>query len=158
VTRLEKWSLHVAALLTGATGLGYGWLRYFGQVQGDFGPEPHRLQGPFQHLHVLTAPLLLFALGMVVRGHLWPKLRGGRPEGRRTGIFLALVLAPMALSAYGLQISTEPAWRNGLAWVHGVTSLLFLAAYLIHLLLTWRLRRAAVEPGEDPEDLPLGIS
>ncbi len=154
MTRLEKWSLHLAALLTAATGLSYGWLRYFGQVQGDFGPEPHRLQSLMQHLHVLAAPLLLFALGMIVRGHLWPKLRGGRPEGRRTGLFLGLVLAPMVLSAYGLQVATEPAWRNGLAWVHGVTSLLFLLAYLAHLLLTWRLRR----PAEEPEDLPLGTA
>ena len=154
MTRLEKWSLHLAALLTAATGLGYGWLRYFGQVQGDFGPEPHHLQPLVQHLHVLTGPLLLFALGMIVRGHLWPKLRGGRAEGRRTGLFLGLVIAPMVLAGYGVQVATEPAWRNGLAWIHGITSLLFLAAYLIHLFLTWKLRR----PVEEPEDLPLGTA
>ncbi|HJU82824.1 MAG TPA: hypothetical protein VJ600_01300 [Holophagaceae bacterium] len=158
MTKLEKLSLHLAALLTGLTGLLYGWLRYYGQVQGEFGPEPHHLQPLMQHLHVLTAPLLLFALGLVVRGHLWPKLRSGRPEGRRTGLFLGLVLAPMVMSAYGLQIATEPAWRMGLAWIHGVTSLLFLLGYGVHLTLTLALRKPVEGTSDTAEELPLGTA
>ena len=72
---LERWSLHLGALLTGLSGLAYGWLRYYGRVPGEFGIEPHPLQGLVQHFHVLTAPLLLFALGMAVRGHFAMKLR-----------------------------------------------------------------------------------
>lgn len=140
---LERLSLHLSALLTGASGLLYGWLRYFGQRVGEFGPEPHPLQGLLQHLHVLAAPLLVFALGMVVRGHVLPRLRGAQPGGRATGLFLALVMTPMALSGYGIQVVTEPATRGVLAWVHGITSLLFLAAYGVHVARTWSLGRDA---------------
>ena len=61
---LERWSLHLAALATAGTGLLDGLLRWFGQRAGEFGPEPHPWLGMAQHLHVLLAPLLLFALGM----------------------------------------------------------------------------------------------
>ncbi|HJW07986.1 MAG TPA: hypothetical protein VJ483_00025 [Holophagaceae bacterium] len=146
--------MNLTALLTAATGLGYGWLRYFGQVQGDFGPEPHHLQPLLQHLHVLTAPLLLFTLGVIVRGHLWTKLRSGRTEARRTGFLIGLLLAPMVLSGYGVQVATDAGWRTGLAWVHGISSLIFLLAHAAHLFMTWRLRESA----EAPEDLPIGTA
>lgn len=131
---LEKWSLHLAALLTGGTGLLDGWLRWFGTRMGEFGPEPHPWLGLAQHLHVLTAPLLLFALGMAVRGHLWARLRKG-PEGRRTGLGAAFLIAPMVLSGYGIQVVTSPLWRSGLAWTHGLSAGLFLLAYLGHLFV-----------------------
>jgi hypothetical protein len=53
----------------------------------------------------------------------------------------ALVLAPMILSGYGVQVVAAPGWRVGLAWVHGVFSLLFLAGYGVHLARTWAQAR-----------------
>lgn len=133
----ERWALHLGALLTGLSGLGYGWLRYFKQVQGEFGPEPHPLQSLVQHAHVLAAPLLLFALGMTVRGHLSTKLRAGTREGRRTGLGAGLLIAPMVLAGYLVQVATAPMWRTAFAWVHGISSLLFLLSYIGHGLRTW---------------------
>ncbi|GLH73075.1 hypothetical protein GETHLI_15770 [Geothrix limicola] len=144
MTRLERWSLHLAALFTGATGLIYGWLRYYGQREGEFGLEAHPLQGALQHLHVLAAPLLVFALGMLVRGHVLPMWRSGRPVGRASGFLLAMVLAPMVLSGYGVQVVVAPAGRLALAWIHGVSSLLFLAGYGVHLLAPLRQTRSAL--------------
>lgn len=140
---LERWSLHVGALLTGLSGLLYGWLRYYGRVPGEFGIEPHPLQGLIQHLHVLAAPLLLFALGMAVRGHLAVKLRAGTREGRRTGLGLGFLILPMVAAGYLVQVATAPGWRLAYAWVHGVASLLFLIAYLVHGVRAW-LKPAAV--------------
>lgn len=150
---LERWALHLGALLTGLSGLGYGWLRYCGQVQGEFGPEPHPLQGLLQHLHVLAAPLLLFALGMTVRGHLSTKLRAGTREGRRTGLGLGLLIGPMVGAGYAVQVVTTPSWRIAFAWVHGLSSLLFLLSYLGHGLRAWM--KPALAPGV-PEVLPQG--
>lgn len=144
---LERWSLHLGALLTGLSGLVYGWLRYFGRVPGEFGIEPHPLQGLVQHLHVLAAPLLLFALGMTVRGHLTTKLRAGTREGRRTGLGLGFLILPMVAAGYLVQVALAPGWRLAWAWVHGVASLLFLAAYLGHGLRAWlKPRVPEVEP------------
>lgn len=141
MTRLERWSLHIAALLTGATGLFYGWFRYFGQIKGEFGVEAHPLQSTLQHLHVLAAPLLVFTFGLLVRGHVLPMWRGGRPAGRASGLLLALILAPMVLSGYAVQVALEPRWRLSFAWIHGVSSLLFLAAYGGHQLAPLRQPR-----------------
>ena len=141
MTALERWSLHLTALLTGATGLLYGWLRYFGQRAGEFGVEAHPLQATLQHLHVLTAPLLVFTLGMLVRGHVVPMWRNNRPGGRASGVVLALILTPMALSGYAVQVAVEPKWRLIFAWIHGVLSLLFLAGYGYHLLAALRQPR-----------------
>lgn len=145
---LERWSLYLGALLTGLSGLAYGWLRYFGQVQGEFGIEPHPLQGLVQHLHVLAAPLLLFALGMMVRGHLYTKLKAGTREGRRTGIGLGFLILPMVGAGYLVQVVTVPTWRLSFAWVHGVASLLFLIGYLGHGLRAWL--KPETEEGPSP--------
>ncbi len=149
MTRLERWSLHILALLTGATGLLYGWLRYFGQRVGEFGLEPSPLQALLQHLHVLTSPLLVFTLGMVVRSHVLPMWRSGRIVGRASGLALALVLAPMVISGYLVQVVTDPTVRVAFAWIHGVTSLLFLGGYGVHLGMTWKLARTARVEAED---------
>jgi len=136
----ERWTLHLGTLATGLSGLGYGWLRYYGHVQGDFGLEPHPLQALVQHLHVLAAPLLLFALGLTVRGHLGSKLRSQNRDGRRLGLGLAFLIAPMVMTGYLVQVATSPAWRLGFAWTHPLASLLFLGAYLGHGLRAWLKR------------------
>ena len=134
MSRAERWSLHLAALLVALSGLLYGWLKYFQQKQGEFGAEPFPLQGLAQHLHVFTSPMLVFTLGMLVRGHVLPALRAGTRKGRSTGLLLAAILAPMIVSGYGLQLCVDPGWRAALAWVHGPSSLVFLLAYGAHLL------------------------
>lgn len=141
----ERRALHGAAAAAAITGGVYGWFRYFGQRMGDFGPEPSAWQGAWHHLHVLTAPLLLFMLGVTVRGHLLMKLRAGGREGRRTGLVLGLLIAPMALSGYGIQVVTDARWHVALAWVHGLSGLVFTAGYLIHLVVIWRYRRMVEE-------------
>ncbi|MBL0314169.1 MAG: hypothetical protein IPP78_16015 [Holophagaceae bacterium] len=146
MTILERWSLHISAMLTGATGLLYGWLRYFGQRVGEFGVEPHPLQAMLQHLHVLAAPLLVFTLGLLVRGHVLPMWRSGRAGGRASGIVLALILAPMVLSGYAVQVAVEPKWRLAFAWIHGALSMIFLVGYSLHQLLSLRQPRIAEAP------------
>ncbi len=141
MSALERWSLHLGALLTALSGLATGGLRYFGRVAGEFGPEPHPLQGLAQHFHVLAAPVLLFALGMAVRGHLAAKLRAGA-EHRHTGVGLGLLILPMVASGYLLQVAVAPGWRLAWAWVHGPASVLFLLAYLGHGLRTALLGRS----------------
>ncbi|HET6329471.1 MAG TPA: hypothetical protein VFF76_01660 [Holophagaceae bacterium] len=142
---LDRRALHAATVAAALTGGVYGWFRYFGQRMGDFGPEPSRWQGVWQHLHVLAAPLLLFMLGVIVRGHLLMKLRAGGREGRRTGLGLGLLIAPMVLSGYGIQVVTDASWHLALAWIHGLSSLLFVAGHLAHLVAIWRYRRMAEE-------------
>ncbi len=129
---LERWCLHLSALATILTGMLHGWLKYAHQRIGEFGPEPYWAQGWLLRAHVLVAPLLVFTLGVLVRGHLLPALQARRLAGRRTGLLLAAALAPMILSGYGVQVCVDPGWRSALAWIHGPFSILFLLAYLAH--------------------------
>ena len=149
MTPLERWSLHLAALCTAGSGLLEGWLKANGERMGEFGPEVHPWLGTAQHLHVLVAPILVFTLGMMVRGHLWTRLQKG-PEGRRTGLGAAFLIAPMVFSGYGLQVATSPAWRSGLAWAHGLSACAFLLAYFGHLALRgWQPSASVAAAGPD---------
>ncbi|MBK8794661.1 MAG: hypothetical protein IPN59_16440 [Holophaga sp.] len=143
----ERWSLHLAALITALSGLTYGWTRYFGQHLGEFGPEPHPLQGLFQHAHVLAGPVLLFLLGMTLKGHAFPAVSVGKTKGRKAGLGLIAILAPMVLSGYALQVCVDPRWRTAFAWIHGPLALLFLLAYFAHLFTT-RRRALRTRPAE----------
>jgi len=131
---LGRWSLHAAAILTGGSGALYGWTRYFGQRIGEFGPEPHPFQGMLQYAHILVAPLLVFALGLLFQSHVLSKLRSQGSSGRRSGGLMGLVMAPMVLSGYGVQVAVDPRARFLLAWVHGLTSLAFLVGLVIHVV------------------------
>jgi hypothetical protein len=143
VTRLERWCLHALVAAGAFSGLAYGWLRYYGQRLGEFGREPSPWQGLWHHLHVLGAALLLFDLGVTVRGHLTSKLRIGEHHGRRSGFWLGILMAPMVLSGYCIQVVVDERWRLAFAWIHGLASLLFLSGFLAHYTATWAQRRAA---------------
>ena len=73
--------------------------------------------------------------------------RSGRAIGKTSGFLTALILAPMVLAGYGVQVAVDPAWRIALAWLHGGTSLLFLAGYFIHLAITWEQARLDRDDG-----------
>ncbi len=124
--------LRVGFIAGGATGLAYGYLRYFGTVAGEFGPEPHAWQPFAQHAHVLAAPLLLFSLGVALRGHVLGMLRHGVTRGRRTGLALAALGAPMAFGGFAIQIVTLSNLRNALGWTHSAVSVLFVVLYALH--------------------------
>lgn len=149
MSAIERLFLHMAALVTAGSGLLYGWLRYFGRRAGEFGPEPHPLQAMLQHLHVLAAPMLVLALGMVLKGHVQPLVGDGRLRPGVSGALLLAGLAPMVLGGYAVQVCTDPAWRSAWAWVHGLASVLFLVAYLVHLARGTQPETSALMRPED---------
>lgn len=152
--RWESRSSHLATLLVAATGLCYGWFKYFGSVQGEFGPEPHPLQTVFQHLHVLAAPLEVFMLGILMKGHVLPKLNGKGKKGRRTGILAGLLFTSLLMAGYGIQASTAPGLRLALGWIHGVSGLLVTLAYGAHLVVVLKRPARAPKPIARPHRLP----
>ena len=79
---------------------------------------------------------------MILRGHFTPMLQRGTRQGRSSGMALALVILPMVAGGDRVQVGVDPLWRAVFAWVHGVASLTFLAAYLGHTLRGWRKSQA----------------
>jgi hypothetical protein len=134
VSRWEAWFVHLANLLVGITGIAYAITRYLLTPDDPFAAA-HPWQSPAQHLHIVTAPLLVFAVGLIFRGHAWMGLQLDVVARRRSGISLLALSSPMIASGYLLQVAVEPGWRTAWVWIHGVTAALWLVATIVHQLV-----------------------
>lgn len=124
--------MNVAALLVGGTGLVYAWMRYLVRPADPFAVVNHPLQPTVQHLHILVAPLLVFAAGLVWQRHAWSHWQRGVERRRRSGGSLIFTLVPMVVSGYLIQTAVEGGWRRTWVIVHLATSGLWLLGYLGH--------------------------
>jgi hypothetical protein len=140
VSRLEAWLVWVATVAVGGTGLVYAWMRYLVVPADPWAVVNHPWQPAVQHLHVLTAPLLVFAAGIIWREHVWKGFRKV-PSRRSSGITTALTLLPMIASGYLLQTAVEPAWRTAWLIVHLLASGLWLLGLAAHALVARLARR-----------------
>ena len=132
MTRGQNWTVQAANLLAGGTGLVYGWMRYVAESGDPYSVVNHPWQPHLQHLHVLSAPLLVFAAGLIWGGHVWRGYRSGQASHRKSGVLLAAMLFPMIISGYAVQVSVDDAWRELWIWVHVATSCAWIATALIH--------------------------
>lgn len=144
MTRPQAWTLHAAALLVGGSGLVYGWMRYFLEPLDEFAVVNHPWQPTLQHLHVLTAPLLVFATALVWSEHVWKRARGGYPRRRPTGLTLFVLFFPMVFSGGLVQVAESEGLRTAAIWLHALSGTLWCAAYAVHLAL--HLRRGKTGP------------
>ena len=138
MTRLEKWSVLGSSALTGVTGLGFLWVKYAMEPADPWAVINHPIEPWLLKSHILFAPLLVFAVGMIAVRHIWRHYRSGMEWGRKTGIISALSLAPMVFTGYLIQAVTEPSWLSFVAISHIVTSLIFLAALTVHAVILAR--------------------
>lgn len=132
MTKAEAALLHASHVLVGGTGLVYAWMLWFATSDDPDALVNHPLQPDVQHLHVLTAPLLVFALGLVWRAHVWARVRNGHRARRTSGLVLFASSAPMIASGYFVQTAVDPTWREAWVAVHVATSLAWIAAYALH--------------------------
>jgi hypothetical protein len=128
----EKWMLLATAGATALTGFVYGWMRYILEPMDEFSIVHHPLEPWVLKAHILVAPALVFATGMIAVNHVWRHFRSGTRQGRRSGITTGAVGIPMALSGYLIQAVTSPTWL--LAWVivHVVTGAVFAIGVALH--------------------------
>ncbi len=137
----EKWALGLTTATTAITGLGLFITKYLMQTDDPWAVINHPLQPWFLKAHILVAPALIFALGMIAARHAWPYLKTGLRSGLRSGIVTTLVTVPMVLSGHLIQIITAPGWLKGIAVLHIATAFLFTATLVGHRLrVRWRRR------------------
>jgi hypothetical protein len=139
VSRFELWLIHLSTALVGGTGLVYAWMLWVMESSDPFAVVNHPWQPAIQHLHVWTAPLLVFAAGMIWRAHVWEHWTRGVRARRRSGVGLVLTLAPMVVSGYLIQTAVGNGWRTAWVSIHVATSVLWLAGYLVHQLSSRRV-------------------
>ena len=136
----EAWTLHLATILVGGTGLIYAVMGYLMTPVDEFSVVNHPLQPTFQHLHVLVAPLLVFGAGLIWRNHIWAHWRSEVRRRRLSGIALLLDLVPMIVSGYLIQTTVTTNWREVWILVHLVSSFLWILAYGVHFCVGWKNR------------------
>ena len=134
MSRGQQVWLHVSVALTTITGAVFAFMKYAMKSADDFSVVNHPLQPSMLAAHVVIAPLLLFVLGWTFSNHMLPKYRFGNGVNRKSGTASMALIAPMALSAYLLQVSTNESIRQAMSIAHWVTSALFVIAYAVHLV------------------------
>lgn len=149
MNRVERWLLDLANLLVGGTGLVYAGMKYLMDPLDEWAVVNHPWQPHLQHLHVIVAPLMVFALGLYWKGHVVSKIGAGRGGGRVTGWLLVLQMLPVVLSGYLIQVTVSEGWRTAWVWVHVATGILWIIAWLAHRLRSKNGRHngTVLEPG-----------
>lgn len=132
MTRFEKWAVLSTSAATAVTGAVYLGIKYLLEPAEPWAVINHPLQPWLLKAHILVAPLLVFAVGMIAVRHVWQHFRRGLPSGRRSGILTATVFAPMVVTGYLIQSVTAEGWLAALAWAHIGVSLLFTVGIAAH--------------------------
>lgn len=139
---------HLSNLLVGGTGLVYLWMAWLLTPPDEWAVVNHPWQPDVQHLHVLVAPLLVFAVGLMWRTHIQMRLRLQGGFKADSGTLLVLLFAPMVVSGYALQVSADEGWREAWSWLHGLSGGVWTLGYLVHFLRRKARSRAL---GPSPE-------
>lgn len=143
MSRGTAWFVHLATCLAGGTGLVYAVMRYVLRPTDPYAVVNHPWQPLVQHLHLLVAPLLVFAAGLLWHAHVWPGLRARGTAGRASGLAVTAALGPMIASGPLIQITTDEGWRSVWVAVHVAASVLWLAGYAAHQIGSRRRRLVA---------------
>jgi hypothetical protein len=141
MSRGESRFLNTANLLVGGTGLVYAIMRYGMEPADEWAVVHHPWQPQVQHLHVLAAPLLVFACGLIWKRHVLANLRREGRAGAGSGPGLLLTFLPMVLSGYLIQTTPGEDWRQVWIVTHLVASGAWIVAFAGHLAGALRSRR-----------------
>jgi cobalamin biosynthesis protein CobD/CbiB len=132
MTAFERWAVWSTSIATLVTGTVYLWMKYLMASGDPLAVVNHPWQPYLLKLHILVAPLLVFAIGLVTLRHVWRHLKGKTPAGRRSGLLTLVVLGPMVMSGYLIQAITHQGWIEAMAISHIATGLVFGLGLLAH--------------------------
>jgi hypothetical protein len=153
MNRTEAWFVHLSTLLVGITGVIYAVMRYLMEPTDPFSVVNHPWQPTLQHLHVLVAPLMVFAVGLIWKKHVSDHRRAGLSTGRRSGLSLVLTMVPMIASGYLIQVTVTDTWRTAWIVIHCTTSGLWITGYPIHQIAALIRKRKSAEKQQDSPNL-----
>jgi uncharacterized membrane protein YidH (DUF202 family) len=133
VKNWEAWIIRAGFGFVSASGIVYGAMKYFLPGSSPDSRLGHPWQPAILAAHVLAAPVAVFAMGLLLRGHALPQLKRGEREGRGTGLALTAVGMPLVFSGYLVQVFTGESLRKWTGWIHAAVGLLFAIAFLMHM-------------------------
>ena len=147
----ERILLSGSSLLVGISGVVLGVMKYLMTAADPYAIVHHPLQPLMLKIHIVSAPLLVFAVGIVFVKHIWEQWRAGLMRGRISGLWTLLNFVPMVFSGYLIQSVTHGGWLFAMVVVHLVTGTAFLIGFVAHQAAIWlwvwtRKRRKAAAP------------
>lgn len=141
MTRFQKWLLWGSSILTGVTGVVYWWMKNMMDPVAEWAVINHPLQPWVLKAHIVAAPVLIFAIGLIAAQHIWKHFRTSARRGRRSGLITMYVLGPMVLSGYLIQVVTHPGLLATLMWLHVGTGAIYLVGLAAHDRILGMARR-----------------
>lgn len=132
MSSFERYMHHTANILVGGTGLVYAIMRYFLEPADPFAVVNHPWQPHLQHLHILFAPLLVFAIAYSWQSHVAPRWDKKKMPRFWSGLVLLSSVVPMIVSGSLIQTAVSQEWRKVWVVVHLVASALWLFGYVGH--------------------------
>jgi hypothetical protein len=148
VTRVERVLLWGSSAAVAVSGFGFAWTKYLARSEDPFAVVNHPWQTFFLKAHVLSAPVLVFVVGLVVSRHVARHRQSPNPGGRRSGLGIVALLFPLVASGYLIQTVTDGRILGRLVAIHLATGILYVVLVPFHnARQALRERRAArVEP------------
>jgi hypothetical protein len=137
---LEAWFTHVTTILVTITGLVYAYMHYLMKSNDPFSVVNHPWEPYMMDTHIIAAPFLVLAIGMLVNSHILAKLQADGKTARKSGILLIPLFIIMVLSGYLLQVITA-SWKNIVVILHLVSATLWAVIYLAHYFSSLALRK-----------------
>lgn len=140
--RLAAWQIWLLTLSGGGLWLsGSAWLllHYYGQTEGEFGPQMNPLEPDMLTVHgFMLIPVLLGIGGMFVAHipHGW-----SHRHQRIAGVVLGVVLAVLIVSGYLLYYLGDEDWRSWASLGHWGLGLLLPLAFVWHYINGQKARR-----------------
>lgn len=141
MNRFQRSLLWWSTLLTALTGGVYAWMKHLMDPVNEWAVINHPLQPWVLKAHILVAPVMVFAVGLVTMSHIWPLFRSGLPRGRQTGIWTAATFGPLVLSGYLIQAITLPVLLAVVSWTHLGLGVVVTAAFVGHRVAVGRRLR-----------------
>ena len=149
MTTFQRQFVYISTIAAFISGVLYIGLRTFAEPEDPWAIVNHPLEPWALKAHILTAPIMLFAVGLITAQHIIRSLRSSLPNGRQSGLIMTVLFGPLALTGYLLQTVISPLVTSILSWTHLGLGLICAVALAIH----WRVlqgRRLKRRPGALP--------
>lgn len=143
-----------SSLLTGISGVAYWWMENMMEPLDPWAAINHPLQPWVLKAHILAAPVMVFAVGLIAAEHIWKHWRQGVKAGRRSGLAAMWVFLPMVASGYLIQAVTHVGWLAALAWIHLGTGLVYLLGLVAHHRVIRQLAARQLRNGQGAAAAP----
>ena len=142
--RVERWFFNAMHAVITLSGVAYFCMKHLMATDDPFALVNHPWEPAMLSIHVSSAPLVVVFFGMVFRSHTLRKLLQASPVNRRSGLTSAGSFLVMTLSGYLIQVATSPAVIGIAIWTHVATSVLFVVAYGVHLVIGYRVTYSGI--------------